>query len=379
VTPRRIRVLHVLGALSGGGIQNVVLTLLRHRDRDRFDMDVCAMATDSGPLTADVEALGCRVYTCPLGSSPHTFAGRFGALLRDGRYDALHVSRSSSLSAFPLLAASRAGVPVRVAHYHNVFDARGAWSPRRLAAPLLRRLVLAKATHVLGVSGPVLESHFGARWADDPRLAVMPNPVDLSVYTGADHRDAIRAGLGIPAEAPVIGHSARFSEAKNHKALLEVAAALGRDLPNLHWLLVGDGPLRPAIEERARALGLTARIHFTGWRDDVPDLLSAMDLFFFPSLWEGFGLALVEAQAAGLPCVASDLPCFREVLHPALWDRRFPLHNLSIADKHLRELLLDPGLRRQLGALAREHVTRFDAPGVTRRFEAIYTGTAPHQ
>ena len=122
----------------------------------------------------------------------------------------------------------------------------------------------------------------------------------------AAESERVRGELGLAGRAAVIGHVGRFDRQKNHQFLLEVAAELHKRQPQVGWLLVGDGETRPAIERRARRLGLEGSVIFAGVREDVRRLMrNAMDGFLLPSLHEGLPLALLEAQAGGLPCLAS--------------------------------------------------------------------------
>jgi glycosyltransferase involved in cell wall biosynthesis len=123
----------------------------------------------------------------------------------------------------------------------------------------------------------------------------------------------------------VIGHTGRFFAPKNHGFLAEIAAETSLRHPQVRLLLVGDGPDRPAIEQKLRELNLTSRTIFAGVRSDVPSLLQAMDVFVFPSLWEGLPLTVLEAQAAGLPCVISDVISRETDVVPGL-TRRVPLN-----------------------------------------------------
>jgi glycosyltransferase involved in cell wall biosynthesis len=117
---------------------------------------------------------------------------------------------------------------------------------------------------------------------------------------------AVRAEFGLPPDAFLLGHVGRFDRDKNHTHLIAVTAEVRRRVPNTYLLLVGDGKLRPAIEYDAVRKGVRHRVVFAGGRSDVARLLRAMDVFVFPSQFEGLGLAAVEAQAAGLPCILSE-------------------------------------------------------------------------
>jgi glycosyltransferase involved in cell wall biosynthesis len=136
---------------------------------------------------------------------------------------------------------------------------------------------------------------------------VIPNAIDMSPFEKvAGDRAYLREKLSFPRDALLIGHVGRFDVQKNHIFLVTVFSELLRRLPSAHLFLVGDGQLKHEIAILIKSYGMHEHVHMLGIREDVPQVLSAMDLFLFPSLYEGLPVALVEAQAAGLPCVVSD-------------------------------------------------------------------------
>ncbi|MCC6547495.1 glycosyltransferase [Candidatus Sumerlaeota bacterium] len=365
------RVLFVLGALHPGGIQTFALSLLRHFDREDVAIDVCTMAAEPGPLAGEARRLGATVLAVPVGRSPRRVTAAFQEILAGRPYDALHANRSSSFLAMPIRAARRSGIPIRMAQYQN--DFRGNGVIRDSADRYFRSHVCRDATNIIGVSRNTLTTHFGRNWERDKRFEVLPNPVDLGVYT-REHRQEIRAALGISENEVVIGHSGRFSEAKNHVLIADVAEQLCAEFPNVKFILAGDGHWRGEIESCIHDCGLRDRVLFPGWRSDMPALLSAMDIFLFPSLWEGCPISLLEAQAAGLPCAVSDIPATRESLAPGLLPFMFPPQDVSVARNALAKLIADHELRTQAGLAARDHAANFDLKAIAARLRTIYRG-----
>ena len=148
---------------------------------------------------------------------------------------------------------------------------------------------------------------FGKDCIEKGKAQLLHNGIDLSIYRySAEDRQNIRKEFNVPENAFVIGHVGRFQAQKNHLFLLEIFSHVCKRTENALLLLVGKGELEENIREKATALGILDRIIFTGVRSDVPALLSAMDVFVFPSLYEGMPNAAIEAQAAGLPCIISD-------------------------------------------------------------------------
>jgi glycosyltransferase involved in cell wall biosynthesis len=300
------RALHILGSLNPGGIERWLRDSVRQAGDSRWRFDFGLLGQQRGAYAAGLEALGCRVLPCPL-QPRSTFLARLFALLRRERYDVVH-SHVHHFSGVVLAAARAAGVPVRAAHSHTC-EPIGVSSIREL----YRRQIYRRAMQVLlersmtvgfacseqaaGFSGEVVRS----------RLRVVPCGIDLEAFGRLrPDRARLRRDLGLPADVPVLGHVGRLVPEKNHAFLLRAAARLIRDVPRLRLVIAGGGP-RDALESLARRLGLYQRVVFTGPRDDVPDLLTGVfDAFALPSLREGLPAAVLEAQAAGLPCVISE-------------------------------------------------------------------------
>jgi glycosyltransferase involved in cell wall biosynthesis len=303
---RQIRILHVLGTMNPGGVETWLMHVLRNIDRSRFQMDFCTFGAEPGLYAAEAASLGSAVLRCPKGANLWLFGRQFQRVLREGKYDVVH-SHVYSFSGAVLRWAGAQGVPMRIAHSHGTNDGRPDVALRRAYRSLMRSWIGCYATHGLAASGIAASSLFGEGWERDRRFKVLHCGIDLRPFQEPVDRRTVRGELRIPIEAPVVGHVGRFDQGKNHRFLLEIAAEVLKRRPETHFLLVGDGPLRPATESLAKSLGLSDRVHFLGVRTDVARLMcGAMDAFLFPSLWEGLPVTLIEAQAAGLRCVVSD-------------------------------------------------------------------------
>lgn len=308
---RPIRILHVVGAMVRGGIETWLMHVLRHIDRDRFLMDFLVLTTKPGDYDEEIRALGSQIIPCPLHRwNPWSYAVNFKRILREyGPYDIVH-SHPHHFSGYVLRLAKQAGVPVRIAHSHNdssLLQAKAGFY-RHLYFTVTKHWIDRYATLGLGCSHPAVAALFGANWERDRRWEVFYYGIDLTAFRDAIDPVAVRAELGIPADAFVIGHVGRFAQQKNHLFLLKIVAEVAKREPKTYLLLIGDGVLRPQIEQEVAQLGLADRVIFTGVRPDVSRLMrGAMDLFLFPSLYEGLPLVSLEAQATGLPCLFSDV------------------------------------------------------------------------
>lgn len=305
-----IRILHIIGSMRlGGGVQAWFMRVLRHIDRRRFRMDVQTMFSDV--YDNEIRALGSKILLCPPYRRLWSYARNLKRILSEhGPYDIVH-SHVPGHSGYVLRLAQWAGVPIRIAH------SRAADSPfltrsgllRRGYETLMKRWIVRYATAGLASSQMAATTMFGSAWGADSRYWQTLYPAtDLTPFRAPVDPAAVRAELDIPPDAFVLGHVGRFTEQKNHALIVDVAAEVARREPRMHLLLVGDGPLRPAIEQKVAQMGLADGVVLAGFRLDVPRLmLGVMDVFLFPSLFEGLGLVLIEAQAAGLCCVFSDV------------------------------------------------------------------------
>jgi glycosyltransferase involved in cell wall biosynthesis len=305
---RRIRILHVVGGMGRGGIETWLMHILRHADRERFQMDFLVHTAQPCPYDEEVRALGGNIIPCLHPARPWSYAQNFRhALATHGKYDIVH-SHVQHYNGYVLRLARRAGVPVRIAHSH--VDVM----PEDVAPSLLRRAYLATgkrwicfhATIGLACSGVAADALFGKAWRSDARLSLLYYGIDPEPFR-ADANGSVKAELGLPPDTFVIGHVGRFDEQKNHRFLLEIIHDIAKAEPRSRLLLIGVGSLQPAIKRRAAELGLASRVIFAGLRSDVPRVLrGAVDAFVMPSFYEGLGIAALEAQAAGVPSFLAD-------------------------------------------------------------------------
>ncbi|MFF2483241.1 glycosyltransferase family 1 protein [Paenibacillus sp. NPDC058071] len=309
-TAPKIKVLHIVGKMHPGGIETLLMNIYRHIDRERYEFHFAVQSPEPAFYDDEIRSLGGTIIVQP---PPKNGLSAFRKQLlanmnEHGPYAAVH-SHVFGFSGYVLGLAKKLGVPVRIGHSHNTNDSRGGSVLRVLYRGYMRSLLRKNATHLLGCSRAACESLFGsACWADN-RVSVFPNAISPEPYAKLPlDRSELRRQLGFGAEdeGPLIGHIGRFSEQKNHALLLDTFAVYAAKEPNSTLLLVGEGPLRPSMERRAEQLGITRQVRFLGLRKDIPELLGALDGFVLPSLYEGLGIVLIEAQAAGVPCLISE-------------------------------------------------------------------------
>jgi len=292
--------------MNQGGVESWLMALLRYANRAEVAMDFMVHTARPAVYDSEIAGRGGCVIPCPSVHRPGYIRDFDNALRRHGPYDILH-SHVHWFSGVTTTLARRRGIRVRIAHSHsNSSLAEASASPWRAAyravyRSAMRRGILASATHLLAASGPAACALFGANWRAVSRARVLYCGVDLAPFAagdGAEDRASARREFGIAPDEVVMGHVGNFRAPKNHRFLAAIAASAG-----LRVLCVGSGPLLGRVRSEFENAGVGAI--FTGPRSDVSRLLRAMDVFVFPSLYEGLPLALIEAQAAGLPCVVS--------------------------------------------------------------------------
>lgn len=376
--PVRCRVLQVLGRMARGGAELRTLEVMRQLAPQGIVSDVLAMSGQAGELDAEVAACGGVVI--PL-ARRWGWQRRLRKVLRDGGYAAVH-SHVHYFSGWMLRAAHQAGVPVRVAQFHSLDDGNGQGILRRVYRWRAQRLIARHATAILGVSRSVLAANWPAHQTD-ARCQVIYNGVDLPAFLRApppraDLRQAL-LGAGHPALKIVI-HVGNLTPPKNHALILRIFAVVAERRPDVHLVLVGRGDPQSEhdLRQRLAASPHATRMHFLGSRPDVPSLLLAADAFLFPSLREGLPGALVEACAAGLPCLASGIGPCREVAE------RIPLVRCLSVERPpeewveaLLEMLAEGRRRSPVEAGHLVTAAGFDVIGSSVRYAALWQGGRP--
>ncbi|MBM4293290.1 MAG: glycosyltransferase family 1 protein [Deltaproteobacteria bacterium] len=370
--PKTVKILHVLGRMGAGGLENWLIQVLRHMDRKQMQIDL--LVREAGLYDREAQALGANIFVVPYPSSPPVFAARFFRLLREhGPYQIIH--SHLPLSGFILFLARWAGVPGRIFHCHideTILKTKVNWR-RRFSLALSRHLIRKYATHGLAVSRVAAVGIFGDNWQSDPRWRFFPCSIDLAPFTAPVDRQEVRRDLGIPAPAWVIGHVGRFFAQKNHAFLVEIAREVVNREPQAYFLLIGDGPLKPAIQEKVEQAGLTRNFIFTGVRRDVPRLMQgAMDAFLFPSFFEGMPLVMIEAQGAGLPCMVNEDIAEEAVVIPTLVQRLSLETSAAAWAGALLAIKDSPPTLSPREALAQIENTFFDIRTNVARLEALH-------
>lgn len=287
------------------GLETMLMNYYRNIDRDRLQFDFLVHRAEKYEYDDDILQMGGRIYHVPPISIKNFFA-YYNALVcffkTHPEYKIIHC-HLDALSGISLYIAKKFGVVIRIAHSHNNgFDKDKKFVLRYIA----KHLIPKNATHFWGCSTDALEFMFGKSIAEKSISWILPNAIDLEKFSFNESiRQNIRNQLKLEKKF-VIGHIGRFSYQKNHLLLIQIFNAFHKKYPESVLLLIGTGPDYIKIQSLVSKLGLSSAVLFLGVREDISDLLQAMDTFILPSHFEGFGIVLLEAQANGLPCLASD-------------------------------------------------------------------------
>lgn len=306
-----IRVLQVIHRMRPGGAQALVMNAYRKADRSQVQFDFAVRSTQEEYHDQEIKSLGGRIFHLPWKKanpiSPILYKKALAQILCEhGPFSVVH-SHIGFYSGFVLPTAKKQNIPIRIAHSHNTTSTErysavlGAWEK------LMRRQILSSATNLLACNKTAAGWLFGSQWQKDRRTEIIHNAVKLSDYEMlSQKKNTFRKELGFPLEAPLLGHIGRFDTQKNHSFLIEIMATLVQQTPEAHLLLIGEGELFHQTKSLVQERGLQDNVHFLGIRGDIPSILRSLDLFLLPSLYEGLAIVLIEAQAAGTPCLISD-------------------------------------------------------------------------
>ena len=297
-------VAQIMGKWIGGGVESVIMNYYRHLDRTKVQFDfICDEDSTRIPYD-EIKKLGGRVFLVPKYQKLPQYLEALEDLFCKNQYRIVH-SNINTLSIFPLYAAKKAGVPVRISHSHSTSNAR-EWK-RNIIKNILRPFSKKYATDYFACSELAGRYLFGNKTFDRGEVKIIHNAIDLDKFKfDPEARKKLRKELNIDEKTIVIGHVGRFVQTKNHQFLIYVFKKYHNKNPNTKLLFIGTGPLEEKIKAKVKKLNLTDSVLFLGQREDINKLYSVMDVFCLPSLYEGLPVAGIEAQAAGLPCVYSD-------------------------------------------------------------------------
>ncbi len=311
------------------------------------------LACTATEFLGELEASGTIIHNVPIARSVNPVKDLISLIslwsfIRKGRYDSVH-THTTKAGLLGRLAARMAGVPLII---HTIHD-----PPHNSARnPILRKLYILMeqmasrwAHHIVTVSYANYEEIIKQKIAPIDKVTVIREGIELSGYDLHVDRGAKRLDLSIPPDAKVVGIVARLEAAKGHIYLIDAIPEIIRQVPDGFFVIVGRGHLKDQLEARAKALGVEKRVLFTGFREDMLEIMNIFDVFTLPSLWEGLGIVLLEAMAFKLPIVASRVGGITDVVVDGTTGFLVPPADSKALAQAIITLLLNPEKAGKMG------------------------------
>ena len=293
------KVLQVVTIMNRGGIESMLMNLYRNIDREKIQFDFLVHRKEKGDFDDEIKEMGGNIYYVPAINPFHhrKYLKVLDDFFDNNKYKIVH-SHIDTFSMYILRSAMKFGVPCRIAHAHiakirfNLKTVFRLYCKKRLEKFLTYRFACGEKA--------------GKCFFGNSNFTILNNAIDLSRFQfNKENNILYRNKLGLN-DSFVLGHIGRFFYQKNHSFLIDIFAEIVKQEPNSKLILIGVGEKKNFIEKKARDLGLSKKILFLGIRKDITELLNCMDVFVFPSLYEGLPVTLIEAQANGIHIVASD-------------------------------------------------------------------------
>jgi len=294
----RILVIITTAMVPYGGLASVMMNLYRNIDKERFHVDFASTNEELDEVLAlELNKNGSKYYS--LGSRKRKilkYMNRLSRVIREGYYDVVHINSNSATALIELRISKKYGIKKRIVHNHtSICDHKFL---HRICDPLFRRVY----TDAIACSKKAGDWIF-----PDGNYQILNNGIDTEKYCFSESfRTQIREQYKISESTVVLGHVGKIYKPKNHPFIIDVFNLYHKFNPDSKLLLVGDGVMRAEMEMKAESLGLKDEVIFVGMQRQPEKFLSAMDVFIFPSLWEGMPLSVIEAQASGIPCLISN-------------------------------------------------------------------------
>lgn len=362
------RVLIVAKGLGRGGTERLLVSGLAYFDRARFDPEIAYVLPWKDALVGEVKGHGVPVHCLGQGRAGRLlWPLRMRSLIRRGNFDIVHTHMPVPAVVARLAVAN--GRPAVVHTEHNV------WQRYRAATYWANAVTYHRNAAVLAVSEGVAKSIAPPRPLKGrmPSVEVLIHGIDCaSVRRGPEARARGRQLLGIDADAVVAGTVGNLTLKKDQAALLEAIAQLRRRIPKLRLVVIGSGPLASVLKAKAQHLGIDDIVIWAGSRGDVQDLLPAFDIFVLSSRHEGLSIALIEALAAGLPCVATRVGGIPEVVEHEVHGILVPPGDPTVLAAAIEAVLRNPEYRDWLGSQAVSRSERFRLSTAVDRLQEVY-------
>lgn len=302
---KKIKICHIIGDFVNGGVESIIYNYFSHMDLSKFEVHMIGHGIRVQECADRFQSLGFNIHNItPKSVSFSQNLKEMESIFRKYRFDIVH-SHLTEWACVPMYLAWKCGIKVRINHSHMAERPTGLKNRLYYGIRIFLGKMFATDYYACGRDAGIYL--FGHRAVDSGKVMILPNAIDFDSFQfDPQIRKRVREQNGIDESTVVIGHVGRFFEQKNHRFLIDIFDKYHKLNPSSLLLLIGDGELFDEIEKKVEEKSLSSSVWFLRVRSDVADWYQAMDLFLLPSLFEGFPVVGVEAQAAGLPCLFSD-------------------------------------------------------------------------
>lgn len=359
------KIVHIIPTLVRGGAEKQLALLAAGLRAEGWDVQVCVL-THGGPWAAYLQQAGvpCTVLGKRFKVDPLAW-WRLVRYLRCVRPQLVQTWLFAA-NSYGRAAALAAGVPVIVASERSS-------DPWKSSHELALDRWLARRTQRIVVNSSGVRDFYVARGLPAEKFVIIPNAVELAPPSPLPRQQVLRS-LGLPTQAKLIAAVNRLWPQKRVKDLIWAADLLKVVRDDVHLLILGEGPLRARLERFCCQIELQDRVHFLGDRPDVPQLLQHCELLWLASGYEGLPNAVLEAMAAGIPVVATDLPGTRDLVVPGITGYLVPVGDRAALAREALRLIENPELARRLGQAGRERAAQhFGLSAMLERYAALYS------
>ena len=330
------KTLFLIPTVDSGGIENYLLCFLKTY-KSQMDVTIIVRSDNSGDLYDEYKALDIPLLFMPLGYLKIGRWWKYYRFYKRNGFDTI-CDFNANMAGIPVWLAYLTGIKNRITFYRQGKDHFKTSFLKRTYNKLMNRMVYSYSTKILANSKSAINFFFSYRKQGDSKFKVINNGVDFNQFRKKINKTGLRQRLAIPANAFVIGHIGRLDKSKNHSTILKVASELIRCNQNIYLVLCGNGTEK--LIDDVNILGISENVRLLGYRQDIPSLLQIFDLFYFPSITEGQPNALIEAMAAGVPVVASNIEPVKEIISDS--SMLFNPFDTANVIKYIRVMIKDP-------------------------------------
>jgi len=363
----KIKIMHVVQTLDIGGLEKVVIDLVSFSNRNRFDFVVCCLS-ERGVFAGDLEKNGIKIlFLNKRNGFDLGLVFKIASIIKKEKIDVLHThNQRPQFYGTPAARISRVPFYIHTRHGKN--------DPDNYKNILLSRFFTAFTDKIVCVSDDIKRFAVNVERLQSNKLQVINNGIDISIFSGNKFEDkTFKNFIGVSQKTKLIGTVGRLAKIKNQHLLISTFKDTLKSGQDVTLLIIGDGPLREELVDYSCKLGLSKKVLFLGSRKDVPQILKILDVFVLSSTSEGMSLVLLEAMAAGVPMVVTDVGGNPELIEDGKNGFLVPSENVAAMSDAICKILSDESLQRDMADYnCKKALSEFGVEKMKCEYEELY-------